>query len=503
MSRFFVNSSCKRCPIPKRPWPSSAGKIAWAIIALGTTIRLRLYLVNRSLWGDEARLALNLINRSFGQLWQPLDWQQGAPIGFLMLQKAVIVTLGSGEMALRLIPFFAGILSLILFFSLARRLIAPGAGLIALGMMSLSKGLIYYSSEMKQYSTDVLIALLILMLTVRCFDVLNVKQLRSRMLVWGVISALLIWFSHPAVFVVAGTGIALIVAYRRDALFIAVTLSLVAAVSFAIDYFVVLRPLRQSVYLHEFWQQGGFLPRPIGLSSIAWMWRAFFLAFRTPGGFKVPIFTPFVFLLGVAAVVIRKRWLAAVLLLPALITLASAAADEYPYLHRLILFLLPMLFLFTGVGLECLWNMLPGPRGLAIGICAVALFSGAIVATAKEIVSPEPVEEIKPMLGFLQSHRKAEDGIYVYRGAEPALRYYAPRYGIDPANVIMGKGKDEGGFQSEVQLLPRGTVWVLISHVIVESDKSRLLKLLDAKGQRDGEFTAPGAWVYRYEIGGQ
>jgi len=63
----------------------------------------------------------NLINRSFAGLWQPLDWQQGAPVGFLMLQKSAITLLGTSEFAMRLIPLLAGISSLVLFFFLATK----------------------------------------------------------------------------------------------------------------------------------------------------------------------------------------------------------------------------------------------------------------------------------------------------------------------------------------------------------------------------------------------
>jgi hypothetical protein len=528
--------------LTKTAWSSAANKSAWAIIALGTVIRLRLYLVDRSLWSDEAKLALNLINRSFAGLWQPLDWQQGAPIGFLMMQKAVMSILGDGEYALRLIPLLTGVLSLILFYFLAQRLVTPGAGLIALAMMSFSKGLIYYSSEMKQYSTDVLVTILILLATAWCMELPNTVSTarrrgprpalslsngysedpdrsaenpalrstsepasgsailaRTNLSVWSILSACLLWFSHPAVFIIAGTGIFLIAANRKTIPLTAIAAALIPAVSFAIDYIVVLRPLRHSTFLHEFWQQGGFLPRPIGFDSIGWMWETFFRAFRTPGGIKLPILTPLVFLIGVLALLIRKPRLAAMLLLPPLIALASAAAGEYPYLHRLILFVLPMLFLVTGVGLESIWNLIPGPRWLAVGACSAALLGGAVVAAIIWGFSPEPVEEIKPLLKYLQTHRRGEDGFYAYWGSEPALRYYASRYAIDPATVIVGQGKDKAGFAFDIQHIPNQTIWILISHSIAD-DQRDLLNVLDGTGKCTDAKSAPGAAIYRYDL---
>src|SRR5881392_4485369 len=66
-------------------------RIAKALIALGIVLRLARYLANRSLWLDEVLLARNILDRSFTGLLAPLDLNQAAPIGFLMLQKLAVV----------------------------------------------------------------------------------------------------------------------------------------------------------------------------------------------------------------------------------------------------------------------------------------------------------------------------------------------------------------------------------------------------------------------------
>lgn len=65
------------------------------IIFVGSILRLLEYLYNRSVWLDEANLSLNLINKTFIQLLQPLDFGQYAPIGFLWIEKVVFYCLGS------------------------------------------------------------------------------------------------------------------------------------------------------------------------------------------------------------------------------------------------------------------------------------------------------------------------------------------------------------------------------------------------------------------------
>jgi hypothetical protein len=88
---------------------------SWLIL-VGVALRLVEYFHNRSIWWDEAMLALNVLHRTSGQLWRPLDYDQGAPIGFLLLERAAVDTLGQSELALRLVPLAAGIASV--FFSI-------------------------------------------------------------------------------------------------------------------------------------------------------------------------------------------------------------------------------------------------------------------------------------------------------------------------------------------------------------------------------------------------
>src|ERR1700760_495586 len=79
------------------------------LVALGAALRLLQLLPNRSLWIDEAALALNLIHRSAQQLAGHLAHGQMAPIGFLWLEKASMALFGDREPSLRLLPFASGV----------------------------------------------------------------------------------------------------------------------------------------------------------------------------------------------------------------------------------------------------------------------------------------------------------------------------------------------------------------------------------------------------------
>jgi uncharacterized membrane protein len=128
---------------------------------LGVALRVRAYLANRSLWFDEALSALNIVNRRFAELLQPLDYEQAAPFGFLFAERLVVNLIGTSEYALRLFPLLCGIASVFIFWQLARQLLSRVGIVVGLVIFSVSDQLIYYSSEVKPYSTDVAVALLL------------------------------------------------------------------------------------------------------------------------------------------------------------------------------------------------------------------------------------------------------------------------------------------------------------------------------------------------------
>jgi 4-amino-4-deoxy-L-arabinose transferase-like glycosyltransferase len=187
--------------LPQAIWRYRKLLIA-ALICFGVALRLGQYLANRSLWLDESLLTLNIVHRSFSQLLQPLDYSQGAPILFLMFSKISVTVLGINEYALRLFPLLSGIASIFIFYEISKKFLKIGYIPLALAFFIVSDRLIYYSSEVKQYSSDVLVALLLYLVS---GHYLESEELTSVNAVFcGVMSAALIWLSHGAVFVLEG-----------------------------------------------------------------------------------------------------------------------------------------------------------------------------------------------------------------------------------------------------------------------------------------------------------
>lgn len=87
--------------------------LLYSITLLGISLAIYQFFYNRSLWNDEAALALNIIDKSFSQLLQPLDYKQVAPIAYLFVEKFLTLLMGKSEYALRIFSLVAFILSIL------------------------------------------------------------------------------------------------------------------------------------------------------------------------------------------------------------------------------------------------------------------------------------------------------------------------------------------------------------------------------------------------------
>src|SRR5512134_2329201 len=102
--------------------PRRIPPVVIAAMAVGALIRLWVYAARPPLWIDEARVALNIGARSWGELLRPLDFDQAAPPLFLWATKLAVLTLGMNEYGLRAVPLLASLAILPLVFLLADRL---------------------------------------------------------------------------------------------------------------------------------------------------------------------------------------------------------------------------------------------------------------------------------------------------------------------------------------------------------------------------------------------
>ena len=178
--------------------------ILTTFILLGLLISLVDLLHNKSLWLDEACLALNIVSKSYLDLLTPLDDGQVAPIGFLFTEKLLTDVFGSHDWVLRVLPFFSFILSIVLFFFLNNRLFkSVKVALLSCALFSLNFTLINYSTEVKQYSIDVFFAILIVLSSLK----FNTNKNFFSIFTHTCIGAIAIWYSNVVVIVLITVAI--------------------------------------------------------------------------------------------------------------------------------------------------------------------------------------------------------------------------------------------------------------------------------------------------------
>lgn len=178
----------------------------WLFLGLGVLVRLVRYLVDYPIWHDEAFLACSLWDRDYVDLLRPLDYGQVAPWLFLAIERTVVKWLGYSELTLRFFPHVCGLLSVVVFWHVARRLLDGKARAFAVGIFACSFYLIRHGAEIKPYATDLLASLTLLAPALEWR-----RNPGSSRWLW-VLSALapvLVAISYPAVFVAGGISLAL------------------------------------------------------------------------------------------------------------------------------------------------------------------------------------------------------------------------------------------------------------------------------------------------------
>jgi hypothetical protein len=494
----------------------------WSIagVAFGLIVRLVQYLSNRSLWEDEANLALNLVNRSYTELLQPLDYNQAAPPGFLWIEKAAIQFFGNTEYALRLFPLIAGSVSLIAFYQLATRYAVGVAVPIAIALFACLKYPLYYASEVKQYSSDVMVALL---LALWLIPLRNQKLDRLQLLRLGLLGAGLIWLSHPAVFVLAGieTSYFLIAANKqRWAMLVnRLPLYLTWLLSFAGLYFLTIRSTLGNETLTDSWGTR----YPNSLVDVLWLLDAFGRFFYNPLGFLgitdgIAILS---FVVGCVVYYRRNRVMLLVLMAPMLVTIAASYLEQYPFRERLVLFLTPFAILIIATGVACpleqrrdRWR----DRSKSALILGIFLFSALVLPPAIRashlLVRPTQVEEIRPVIAYVKSHQTPGDRLYVYRSGINQFLYYAPRFGYSPEDYVLGKNSMATGGRRNRQLSAAGVrqfkrelrqfrgdprVWFLFCRASAEEEQA-FLSVMEPIGQPLDTFRQTDAVVNLYSL---
>jgi len=366
-------------------------------------------------------------------------------------------------------------------------------------MFSLAVPLIFFSSNLKQYSLDVVITLVVIglaLLIVRESGRLSVVKACA----FAFASILLLSFSQVAVFSIIAAGAAILAEsfFNRRAdrgLRLAMVAVWAAAAIGTIAYSKIVMTPADNAYLHRFWADA-FMPQE---GRVKWLWEVARQMFAGhfgvfDGSLHYPwpnLFTG-LFLVGVGALCATNPANGFIIAGPIALVLTAASLQSFPIGTRVCLFLLPLFLLLVVVGAESLASCF-GRQ--ASQYASVLLVPVAIMTTIKEL-PPRMPQHLRPVMQHLANNWKLGDAIWVYYGAGQAFLYYVNRWPIkgnihigecdrnDPRSYLRDLDKERG----------RSRLWVLMAHgsgAFRFDERKLIITYLDKIGTRIGEFHAP------------
>lgn len=392
------------------------------IVLIGILARTNVYVHNRSLFIDEANLARNIVEKSLPEYFNSLDYEQYAPPLFLVETKIVTAILGNRDYSFRVIPLLSGIGCLVLMWMFLKEWEEEAIGQIyALSLFSFSVLAIRYGTEFKQYSSDALLALLLVWLAWKDRD----KRWEwSSVLFWIGLGVGVIWYSMPAVFVLSGVGLYFL--FLQRGLQFGRWLSVVTCwvISFAAYYYFVLSKdvfdsnlqnhhaeyfVRLFTTSNEAWKTNGEL--------VVTLFKSITDKTAVPVGFGM-----LTFLMGLFAFYKQNKALLVLFSVPVLALLLVSNFQLYSFIPRMTLFILPLMMLVMARGLSFLWQL----DILFIKVLLVGLVTLSVINKEgyKHVYLPIEIENIKLSLKMLQKEIDPTDQIYVHHEAVPAFTFY-------------------------------------------------------------------------------
>ena len=415
--------------------------IDWAVVCLlmlGAALRLIQYLAKSSLWGDELAIVDGIYARSpLSLLTQPTEGQM-TPTGFLLILKTLSSLFGFNEYTLRFIPLASSLFALFLFERFCDKVLPRGAFLLALGAFATSPPMIRYAAQVKPYSSDVAISL-VSVIAARNWLAHPTRRNRACL---AFVGALAIWLSYPVVFILVGIGLTCVTQPRQQPSTSvgrqALPIFLVWTASAGLVGILELHRFSKGThaFMMDFWADW-MLPRDKNLQAIsAYLLRInrdFFSYFlHLP---KWPVFLA-LFVLGLWYVCKHTKF-AWLVVFPILIALFASMLDLYPFAGRLVLFLVPNVYVLIAAGIEALACSAPAFRNHPNWRTPIFLAS-AFVFCLWPLRKAHPIfhnSETRPMIAYLGRHYSPSDVIYVHDMAWRAFGFYGADFGLRQENA--------------------------------------------------------------------
>jgi hypothetical protein len=437
----------------------------------GAVIVLYQWIGARPLWLDEEMIALNFRDRSFTALGGRLWLDQSAPLGWLVVERLVLLIFGSSELALRAVPALFGIATIAAALLIGQRWLTVAGSATFVLLCSTGQWITFHAVELKPYSGDTFWALCLPALAAAAAGASTPEERRRRVITWSAAAAAGHWFSLGALLVLPACFAVLAVSMRRSRegiRLLAMGFALVLA-SFVLHYLVTIRHTLHNPSLQEYWQFA-FPPPGAGVTgSLQWLYAQLQPIAVKPGGSSLAVAFWASAAMGFAFAALRAPWMALASALVVLSGFALGVLRIAPLYERLSLWMVPTLYLGIAMFADrgVLWLRGKPPARSSMKVASACVILVMVVALCADIVdrgifdvrAGRPRDsnheaDDRTALAWVMQQRQPGDLLITTRHALPAIWWYG---GVPIAEGGGHQFSDGGGiFTAELHEDRRG-----------------------------------------------
>ncbi len=425
--------------------PRGSRWLLWGLVVSGIVLRLIQFAARPSLWYDEAMISLNIATRSWAELLTPLAYDQTAPVIWLWAQKLLVMIGGVNEFALRFLALGMGILLIPLVWIFARRILSTEHALLVTALVSYSPMLIRYANLAKPYGVDVTIAV---GLSLLAFDLSGGQASRKKWLRLVLAGLAAITISMPAILVLAGIGMALLLNPSVRAMRFGISRVILMGIAwvgmFGGFYVAFYRGAAQSKFMQDFWEfallrpnapdlgaRVGFAIHDVMSGALVGSLDAGRWGQMIMSGTEVQAQLAAVLcIVGTLSFVWRREFSVAALLAgPILAALVASTIGFYPITVRLMLFTLPAFYLLLVRGIVQVGAWTPPKLQMSIVVLLAVTFLGPEIGRGLlTSISPIRQQDSRPVIAEFARQHRGTDPVYIYAAAMPAWAFYTTNW---------------------------------------------------------------------------
>ena len=426
------------------------------IFILGISLRIMVFLYNRPLWLDECQLALSILERNIFGFFSALEFFQSAPPLFMMTLKLFSKVFGIKEFALRLFPLLCGLIAIPVFYKFSKMfLIRKWSVVLASFLFAVNCELIYYSEEVKQYSSDVLF----FMLTFLALNKLSLKNLSiPKIILYSVGISILPLFSIPTCFLIGGWFVRELISSKFKCIK-KIIIFLIPVVIVNILYYIYVINPQYSLLINrfeQFWSQGFINFDLLNNFDILKQNIIFFFSSEDFTLLKIGLL-----MLGLYFVFRRIKSLRNILLITSFIFMCMASYFHiYPLSQRVALYTLPLLIVFIIKPFDYL-SVKKKWYSLIISIVFLCAFWNPLHLIKFDNYNPSKIHSqannARTLMQNLIKYYNGNACVIVKGASLPEYFYYTKYYNFSPECLIIYNSKSD--YKTQLDNLQNGEYW--------------------------------------------